>query len=146
MTNSKKTNLVKFIQGINNEGIIDVIEEIFDSKLFSEKVAEKTGLMPIWIVYEIHISQLGNRLRLSIKKAFRNKKNLADFLLSESMSGRIPVFETEVVFIKENSEKVYYAKRKNNLGYYNFDCCFLGEAEANNASKENIMVEKTLIE
>jgi len=145
MVNSKKDNLVKFIQGISNEKIIGVIEEILDSSMFTEKIAEKTGLMPIWVVFDIHISMQGNRYRTSIKKAFRNKKGLADFLLSEALSGKVPVYETEVVFIEQDLKKIFYATRKNGLGYYNYDHCFSSEVNTTPSSGENTMIEYALI-
>jgi hypothetical protein len=145
MGSSKKDNLVKFIQSISNENVIEVIEEIFDSSIFTEKIAEKTGLMPIWILFDIHISMQGNRYRTSIKKAFRSKKGLADFLLSEALSGRVPVYETEMVFVEQNLQKIFYATRKNGLGYYNYDHYFSREIDETRKSDENTMIEHTPI-
>jgi|GEM_PF-2254411 len=78
MANTKKEFLVKLIQNPDNEGIIDVFEDFVESRLFAQKVAERTGLMPVRVAFEVHTSQQGNRYRTGIKKAFSGKKGLAN--------------------------------------------------------------------
>ncbi|MCB0524515.1 MAG: hypothetical protein H6576_03985 [Lewinellaceae bacterium] len=147
MNNPTKDFLLRFIQGISNNSIFEVLKEVIESSFFAKKVAEKTGLMPVWAIYYIHTSQLGNRHKTQIVKAFKNGKGAADFIYSQALAGK-PVnnYSLEIIFIDQASEELYYSTRQNTIGYWNYYEYYSNKETAAASASDNIKIEQVVIE
>lgn len=130
MLQQKQNSLVQFIKSIKDEKIIDSIQEVIDSQLFSEIVARRSGLIPIWVVFDVHTSMQFNKYRTDIREAFKTKSGIADYLSSIAMTNTINHIEIEIVFIGKSSNVLFYSREKNNLNYYNFGEIYRDENEA----------------
>jgi hypothetical protein len=131
MLKQKQNSLIQFIQSIKDEKIIDSIQEVIDSQLFSEIVARRSGLIPIWVVFDVHTSMQFNKYRTDIREAFKTKSGISDYLSSIAMTNTINHIEIEIVFIEKSSNVLFYSREKNNLNYYNFGIIYRNESEAN---------------
>lgn len=146
MGNTKKEFLLKFIENIQEPGVIDAINDMLEGEIFVEKVRQKTGLIPVWVVFNVHVSQMGNRYKTGISKAFREKRGASDYIYTVMMSKASVPLEIEVAFVDKDSSKVFYALRRNNLGYSNYDQLFKNESQANVSTGEDIQIKEVDIE
>lgn len=102
--------------------------------------------MPVWVVYQIHISQIGARYLTDISKAFRSKKGISDYIYSNIMAGNKITIESQVIFIDQHSDKIFYSTKKNNLGYYNYNRYYTTEAAARSDSSTDIEIKEKALE
>lgn len=126
-----KKLLLEFISSIEDEKVIKAIHDFLDSDSFAEKLKDQLGLMPVWVVYEIHISASLNRIVTGIGYASREKLRVMEYMFSKAAPNRIVPHEVALIFVDKNSEYVYYRTSKNNLGYYNYSRWYKSENEAN---------------